>query len=99
MRYWAMNEKTTGLPMLEPTEINDFIGNSTKSCMHSGVLNGIMNEVDGTIDQYRQRFEHLTVILTGGEAHFFAKSLKNTIFANSKILLEGLNYLLKYNKS
>lgn len=99
MRYWAMNEKTTGLPMLEPTEINDFIGNSTKSCMHSGILNGIMNEVDGTIDQYRQRFEHLTVILTGGEAHFFAKSLKNTIFANSKILLEGLNYLLKYNKS
>ncbi len=99
MRYWAMHTKTAKLPFLEPTEIIDFIGNSTEKSMHSGVINGLVNEIDGAIDQYRKRFEHLTVILTGGEAHFFAKSLKNTIFANSKFLLEGLNYLLEYNKS
>jgi type III pantothenate kinase len=27
----------------------------------------------------------------------FAKRLKNTMFANSKFLLEGLNCLLEYN--
>lgn len=99
MRYWAMNTKTSKLPLLKPGDFYDFIGNSTETSMHSGVINGITNEVDGIIDQYRSRFEHLTVILTGGEAHFFAKRLKNTIFANSKFLLEGLNYLLEYNKS
>ena len=97
MRYNAMHEQTSGLPLLEPDEILDFIGNSTESCMHSGVINGLTQEIDGVIDQYQSRFQDLTVILTGGDSHFFAKRLKNTIFANSKFLLEGLNGLLEYN--
>ncbi|WP_431125498.1 type III pantothenate kinase [Flagellimonas flava] len=98
MRYKAMNNQTAALPLLEPDEILDFIGNSTETSMHSGVINGVSQEIDGVIDQYRSRFQDLTVILTGGDFHFFAKRLKNTIFANSKFLLEGLNYLLEYNK-
>ncbi len=98
MRYKALHSETAQLPLLQPSEIIDFIGNSTETSMHSGVVNGVAQEVDGVIDQYRMRFKDLTVILTGGEAHFFAKRLKNTIFANSKFLLEGLNYLLEYNK-
>ncbi|WP_127138212.1 type III pantothenate kinase [Flagellimonas oceanensis] len=97
MRYNAMHNQTAGLPQLAPDELLDFIGNSTESCMHSGVINGVAQEVDGVINQYRSRFQHLTVILTGGDSHFFAKRLKNTIFANSKFLLEGLNCLLEYN--
>ena len=98
MRYRAMHDQTAGLPLLEPEEVLDFVGNSTNASMHSGVINGVSREVDGVIDQYRSRFQDLTVILTGGDSHFFAKRLKNTIFANSKFLLEGLNYLLEYNK-
>ncbi|MCL6267666.1 type III pantothenate kinase [Flagellimonas myxillae] len=98
MRYRAMNNQTAALPLLEPEEILDFIGNTTETSMHSGVINGVSQEIDGVIDQYRSRFQDLTVILTGGDFHFFAKRLKNTIFANSKFLLEGLNYLLEYNK-
>ncbi len=98
MRYRAMHDQTAKLPMLSPEEILDFIGNSTQTSIHSGVMNGILQEMDGIIDQYKTRFQHLTVILTGGDSHFFAKRLKNTIFANSKFLLEGLNYLLEYNK-
>lgn len=97
MRYRAMHEQTAGLPLLAPDELLDFIGNSTETCMHSGVINGLSLEVDGVIDQYQSRFQDLTVILTGGDSHFFAKRLKNTIFANSKFLLEGLNCLLEYN--
>lgn len=98
MRYKAMHEHTSKLPLLEVESIIDFIGNTTASSMHSGVVNGVVQEVDGVINQYRERFQHLTVILTGGEAQFFAKKLKNTIFADSKFLLMGLNYLLEYNK-
>ncbi|MEO0570251.1 MAG: type III pantothenate kinase [Bacteroidota bacterium] len=98
MRYKAMHQQTKKLPRLEPEIPSDFIGNSTANSIHSGVGQGICHELDGTIDEYKNRFEHLTVILTGGDSHFFAKRLKNSIFANSKFLLEGLNYLLEYNK-
>lgn len=99
MRYKALHQQTAALPLLAPeAELLDFIGNSTQTCIHSGVLHGITQEVDGMIDQYRSRFRDLTVILTGGDAHFFAKRLKNVIFANATLLLEGLNYLLEYNK-
>ncbi|MCG2461752.1 type III pantothenate kinase [Flavobacteriaceae bacterium F89] len=98
MRYKALNEQTNRLPLLQMEDLLDFIGNSTESSIHSGVINGVCCEIDGVINQYRQRFTDLTVILTGGDAQFLSKRLKNTIFAHSKFLLEGLNYLLEYNK-
>lgn len=98
MRYLAMNKQTANLPYLQKEEVLDYIGNSTANCMHSGVVNGISNEIDGVINQYESRFKDLTVILTGGDAQFLSKRLKNTIFADSKFLLKGLNYLLEYNK-
>ena len=99
MRYKAMHFQTQKLPLLVPEDILDFVGNSTESCMHSGVLYGTAHEIDGVINQYHARFQDLTVILTGGDSQFFVKRLKNSIFANSKFLVEGLNCLLEYNKS
>lgn len=98
MRYRAMHEQTARLPLLDKKSIVDFIGKTTETCMHSGVINGICNEIDGVISQYQSRFANLTVILTGGDALFLSKQLKNTIFAHSKFLLLGLNHLLEYNK-
>lgn len=98
MRYRALQQQTLKLPLLKPLEFIDFIGNSTETSIHSGVINGMCQEIDGVIEQYRSRFSDLTVILTGGDAHFLSKRLKNTIFADSNFLLEGLNYLLEYNK-
>ncbi len=98
MRYKALHQQTSNLPQLDPDEIIDFIGNSTETSIHSGVINGICHEMDGVINDYRSRFTDLTVILTGGDAQILSKRLKNTIFANSNFLLEGLNYLLEYNK-
>lgn len=98
MRYRALHEQTARLPLLDPTELLDFIGNTTETSMHSGVLNGMLHEIDGFIEQYKSRFVDLTVILTGGDGQFLSKRLKNTIFADSNFLLKGLNYLLEYNK-
>ncbi len=98
MRYLALHEHTSKLPLLRPTELFDFVGNTTETGIHSGVINGICNEIDGVIDQYQGRFRDLTVILTGGDSQFLSKRLKNTIFAHSKFLILGLNFLLEYNK-
>jgi type III pantothenate kinase len=98
MRYEALHNQTSKLPLLELDEPFDFIGNTTETSIHSGVVIGTLAEIDGVIDRYQSRFEDLTVILTGGDAQFLSKRLKNTIFADSKFLLIGLNYLLEYNK-
>ncbi len=98
MRYIALHRQTSKLPLLEVGEVVDFIGNTTETSIHSGVVNGICREIDGVIDQYVSRFGDLTVILTGGDGQFLSKRLKNTIFAHSKFLIQGLNYLLEYNK-
>ena len=98
MRYKALHQNTSKLPLLQKTEPLNNIGDSTEMCIHSGVVNGTCAEIDGVIGDYLSRFADLTVILTGGDAQFLSKRLKNTIFANSKFLLKGLNYLLEYNK-
>jgi type III pantothenate kinase len=98
MRYNAMHDQTAKLPLLEKKELLDYIGNTTENCIHSGVVYGVCLEIDGVIDLYKGRFKNLTIILTGGDTLFLSKRLKNTIFADSKFLLKGLNYLLEYNK-
>ena len=97
IRYEALHNLTAKLPLLKPKDSNFFIGNTTESSIHSGVINGTINEIDGVIRQYQSSYKDLTVILTGGDTNFLAKRLKSSIFANSNFLLEGLNHLLKIN--
>ncbi len=99
MRYQSLNDLTANLPLLDTDLPKSYIGDSTANSIHSGVVNGILREIEGVIDQYLQEFQHLTVILTGGDALFLSKSLKNSIFANSNFLLEGLNFIVEYNKN
>ncbi|MBC8755428.1 type III pantothenate kinase [Kordia sp. YSTF-M3] len=98
LRYKTLNLLTANLPLLEPKVPENYIGNTTESAIHSGVTIGVITEIDGIIERYKGQFEHLTVILTGGDTNFLAKRLKNTIFANSKFLLQGLNTILEYNR-
>ena len=97
MRYKAMHNYTENLPLLDREEEIMLVGNTTNSCMHSGVIYGITFEIDGIIAAYQAQYKDLTIILTGGDAQFLCKRLKNSIFANSNFLLEGLNYILEFN--
>lgn len=99
MRYKALNHFTEKLPLLDANIPQNLTGNSTQTSIHSGVINGVTFEVDGIIDAYKQENRDLTVILTGGNAHFLRDRLKNTIFANPNFLLEGLNFLLEQNQN
>jgi len=96
-RYKSLNNLTANLPLLKPKSFKNIIGNSTNQSIHSGVVNGVLFEIDGVIEEYDKKYEDLTVILTGGDSKFLSKQLKNSIFANSNFLLEGLNYILEYN--
>ncbi|WP_130733443.1 type III pantothenate kinase [Flavobacterium sp. J27] len=96
LRYKALHNYTAKLPLLKKEEIDYFIGNTTNKAIHSGVINGLTYEIEGFISQYFHKYQHLTIILTGGDADFLAKRLKSTIFANSNFLLESLNFLFNY---
>lgn len=98
MRYKALHTFTSKLPLLEVSLPKNYIGNNTQNSIHVGVVKGVLNEIDGFINQYQENFNDLTTILTGGDAHFLRDSLKNDIFANPNFLLEGLNYILELNK-
>ena len=97
MRYKSLNNFTASLPLLETELPEALIGNSTNNAIHSGVVNGVLKEIDGLIADYKQKYSDLTVILTGGDANFLSKQLKSSIFVNSNFLLEGLNYILQFN--
>lgn len=98
IRYKSLNNYTSKLPLLTISEDFEIIGNSTKSAIHSGVINGVIFEIEEFISQYSLKNQDLTIILTGGDAEFLAKRLKSTIFANSNFLLESLNLLSLYTQ-
>jgi type III pantothenate kinase len=95
----SLNKQTKNLPLLDPKLPDTIIGNSTKNSIHSGVVFGIINEIEGVINQYNKEFVDLTVVFTGGDANFLCKQFKISIFANSNFLLEGLNFLLEYKSN
>jgi type III pantothenate kinase len=96
LRYKALHSYTAKLPLLTNELPEKVIGNSTNQSIHSGVVNGIIFEIEGFINAIKHQNENFIIILTGGDANFLAKRLKNTIFANSNFLLESLNNLYQY---
>src|SRR5699024_1392470 len=98
MRYKAMHTFTEKLPLLERIKEAPLIGGNTQDSMHSGVLLGIAYEVDGYINAYRESFPDLITVLTGGDAQFLRDTIKNDIFVNTNLLLDGLLNILNYNK-
>lgn len=97
LRYHSLHNLTANLPLLDSEIPKNIIGQSTSEAIHSGVINGVLKEIDGVIDEYQKKYSDLTVILTGGDTNFLSNQLKNSIFANSNFLLEGLNFILEFN--
>ena len=96
-RFRALNRFTDTLPLCSfpQQEKPTLLGNST--AIESGVVNGIVYEIEGYIRDLEQRYEDLRIVFTGGESDFFAKRLKNTIFATYDLVAYGLNRILEYN--
>ena len=97
MRFEAVHAFTAKLPLVQMVENASLIGNSTETCIQSGVLNGMIEELNGIISRYQEKFDDLQVILCGGDARFFENKVKGSIFALPELVLSGLNSILIYN--
>jgi len=97
MRFNALHTFTNRLPLFDPENDPKFIGKSTKQAIQSGVMNGILAEIEGIIARYRHETPHLRVVICGGDVSFFESSLKPPIFVVPELVLIGLNRILTYN--
>ena len=99
MRFQALSQFTARLPLVEPENISYFVGDSTQNSILSGVMNGVAYEIDGFIRQYSKQYDHLKVILSGGDAELIQNSVKKRIFASQNPILVGLYKILILNAS
>jgi len=99
MRLKALHQQTERLPLVDFGGEVDIIGKNTIQSIQSGVINGVLAEIDGMIDRYKSQFSDLKVMLTGGDFQLFEKGLKNSIFADPDLVLKGLNEILDYNEA
>ncbi len=100
IRFKSLNKYTNRLPFLErPDEKPPLLGSSTKEAIQSGIVNGILFEIDGFIGAMTQCHPDLQVVLTGGDAKYFEGKLKSSIFVDLNLNLIGLNRILEHNAS
>lgn len=99
MRFKSLHDYTARLPMCGPTESVGLQGGTTEEAVQWGVMNSLSFEIEGYIGRMNEKIDDLCVIFTGGDAKFFAKRIKNTIFASCNLVLYGLNRILEYNAS
>ena len=95
-RFKSLNRYSRSLPLLCAPENIDKTGTDIVSGIASGVISGIMFEIEGYVSEYP---ENITVF-TGGDAIYFAKRMKNSIFVVCNLVLMGLALMaVEYDKN
>ncbi len=97
MRLKALHQFTGKLPLVSKNGDIPLLGYDTETAIRSGVVQGLIFEIESYIERLKTHKPNLLVFLTGGDAFYFDKKLKNTIFADEFLVLKGLNSILEYN--
>jgi type III pantothenate kinase len=94
-RFRALHDYTAALPLLSLEGRLQWVGDSTDTCIRSGVVHGMVLEMEGFITRYaRLSRKPLQVYLTGGDAGFLGNHVKNITFVDSNLVLYGINTLI-----
>ena len=94
-----MADYTAKLPLCGATDSQLAYGRTTIEAIEQGVMQGIVNEIEGYISAFMRKNAKITLIFTGGDAKFFVNRIKNAIFAKWDPVVCGLNRILEYNAS
>ena len=99
MRLKALHAFTSKLPEITREGETPLLGRNTETAIRSGVIKGIEHEIYGYIQQFQKIYPSLLVFLTGRIEISFETKLKSVIFADSFLVLKGLNRILEYNEA
>jgi len=97
MRFKALNKFTGRLPLVRKNDFDNLYGRTTEEAILAGVQHGIVFETDKAIETFKEFYNNLKVIITGGDAIFFDKKLKNSFFVHFNLTALGLNRILEHN--
>ena len=97
LRFKALHQFTGRLPLIGEEGDIPPLGYDTETAIRSGVVEGIVRELDSYIDEYKKN-RNIFTFLTGGHAFYFESKLKNAIFADANLVLKGLNEILNYQQ-
>lgn len=97
----SLYSNTSKLPFIEIENINQFIGDDTKSCILSGVINGSACALDGLIEKCKKELGENTMIIgTGGNIEFLSAYMtKKFDIINPNLTLEGLYYIRSFTST
>ena len=94
-RFKSLNRYAKALPLMDAPEECSETGTDIATSVSSGVVSGIMFEIEGYISRYPENI----VVFTGGDAIYFAKRMKNSIFVVCNLVLMGLALIaVEYDK-
>lgn len=98
MRYHALHQQTSKLPLLDIEErVSGPLGKSTSEAIHLGVKQGVLFEIHGMIDTMMELHPDLKLVGTGGDLSLFVNDLKTPIFVDSLLVLRGINEVYLHN--
>ena len=96
-RFRALSDYTACLPLCAATEEVLDYGRTTREAIEQGVMRGVEHEIRGYVEDFLAEKTKKIVIFTGGDAKYFAKRIKNAIFADCEPVIYGLSRILEYN--
>lgn len=95
LRLRALHEYTDKLPLVQREGHISILGYDTETAIRSGVINGMVAEIEGMIEFYESQYGKINAVLTGGDAPFFESRMKKKIFADTNFLFKGLYAILE----
>ncbi|MBP3419758.1 MAG: type III pantothenate kinase [Marinifilaceae bacterium] len=98
MRYKALHDYTARLPLISGSEMPAIpYGKNTHDAIHSGVVLGVIHEVQGYIDDFLGKWPHGVVILTGGDEELLNSCKSHRIVLIPTLQIIGLDAILTNN--
>ena len=98
MRFRSLQAFTAKLPLIKADWNFPLVGYDTRTNILSGVIFGMAKEIDGTVEAYAERYDNFNVLLSGGDAFYFTRFLKNRIFADPDLIFKGLYAISEFNQ-
>ena len=98
LRYDSISQKAFLIKKINPSYPKSIRAFDTESSVNIGTLLGTQLEIEGFIEKYSSEYDHLKVIITGGDSNYLSGKIKNTIFTTSNYVFKGLEFLIEANK-
>jgi type III pantothenate kinase len=97
IRFRALHRFTGKLPLVNPSSGYEYPGQTTTSAIATGVIRGMIYEINEYIRTFEKKYADTRIILTGGDGDFFRDKLLKEVLYMPDLVMEGLNFILEYN--